>query len=52
METEHPELKDRALKMLGPVLYYDLTANTKPLDETSASYKTLWKLHEQVESQV
>ena len=33
METEHPELKDKALKMMGPVLYYELSANTESLDE-------------------
>lgn len=52
METEHPELKDKALKMMGPVLYYELSATTEPLDEQSASYAALWKLHEQVEAQV
>lgn len=38
METEHPELKEKALKMMGPVFYYDLTSNNLPLNESSESF--------------
>jgi hypothetical protein len=45
-ETEHPQLKEKALKMMGPVLYYDLTAHNEPLEETNSLFKSLWKFHE------
>lgn len=51
-ESEHPELKDKALKMMGPVLYYDLTAYNHPLVEATSHFKSLWKFHEQVEASV
>lgn len=45
-EQEYPDLKDEALKLLGPVLYYDLSAmNGQTLPSTSEQYGQLMKLY-------
>lgn len=39
-EEEHPELKDKALKMMGPVLYYELSSTCgQPLSGSSKLYE-------------
>ena len=50
LEKNHPQLREQALKMLGPVLYYDLTATCgKPLPKSSPYYKQLMQHYEKIE---
>ena len=52
MEQENPELKDKALELLGPVLYYDLCPKAgEPLDPSMSEYKKLMKIYEKVEEE-
>ena len=41
-EEKYPHLKEKAIKMLGPILYYDLSEkNGQMLSEKSNLYKQL-----------
>ena len=49
-EERHPELKEKALKMMGPVLYYELSSTCgQPLCGSSKLYEQLWALSEKLE---
>ena len=52
-EAEYPHLKEKALKLLGPVLYFDLSPTCgQPLSKDDKLYKDLWKIHEKIDASV
>lgn len=49
-EKEHPQLKEKAIKMFGTVLYYDLASTCgKTLNEDSSEFKQLQAIKEKME---
>lgn len=52
-EAEYPHLKEKAQKLLGPVLYFDLNAMCgQPLPKDSLLYRDLWKIHEKIDATI
>lgn len=52
-EEKHPELKEKALKFLGPVLYYELSSTCgKPLSAESKLYTQLLLISQKLEQSV
>jgi hypothetical protein len=52
-EAEYPHLKEKALKLLGPVLYFDLSPMCgQPLQKDQKLYRDLWKIHEKIDASV
>lgn len=49
LESEHPELAEKAKKYLGYELYYSLTQNVKNVDRNSPEYKKLLAMSDELD---